>query len=207
MITTVMIEWLNAFYAFIGNGRALLLMDNFPAHLSGVELAPPPPNVRIQWLPANSTSITQPLDQGIINSLKAQYKRYWLSYIIEQYEQNLNPLESMNIYHAFRWIARAWPAVTDTTIYRCFRKAKIIDQVPIQLPAEPALNLESLYQEVRDRGQIQDIMSIHNFLNPAGEDTPPAGLTQTDPIDGVYSYTFLILIRFVDAASVHPKVA
>jgi len=47
MIKTAMMEWLNAFYAFIGDGQVLLLMDNFPSHLSGVKRAPPPPNIRI----------------------------------------------------------------------------------------------------------------------------------------------------------------
>jgi len=103
--------------------------------------------------------------------------------MIEHFEQNSDPLKSINLYHVFRWIARAWPAITDTTIYRCFRKAKIINQDAIQLPAEPIISLESLYHEVRDSGQIQHIISIQNFLNPVGEDTPPADLTQADPIN------------------------
>jgi hypothetical protein len=43
-------EWLLVFYAHIGRDRSVLLLkDNFSAHLNGVELAPPPANVRIQW--------------------------------------------------------------------------------------------------------------------------------------------------------------
>jgi DDE superfamily endonuclease. len=60
-------EWLLSFYSHIGIQRSvLLLMDNFSAHLQGVELTPPPSNIRIQWLPTNTTNIYQPLDQGII---------------------------------------------------------------------------------------------------------------------------------------------
>lgn len=58
----LMREWLAAFYAHIGARSVLLLMDNFPAHIKGVELLPPPGNIRIQWLPLNSISIYQPLD-------------------------------------------------------------------------------------------------------------------------------------------------
>lgn len=181
MVTLLMVEWLQSFYSFVGHEPTLLLLDNFSAHHAGVELAPPPENVRISWLPANSTSVTQPLDQGIISSMKAQYKRRWLQFMVQQYEQDNNPLESMNLYYALRWIAQSWQAVTDTTIYRCFRKAKILDQVSIQLPAEPEINLNHLYTEVQNTGRIQDMMSIQSFLNPIGEDNPPVG--SEDPVD------------------------
>jgi len=51
MDTIIMKEWLLFFFSHIGPRTVLLTMDNFPAHLSGLGLAPPPPNVRIQWLP------------------------------------------------------------------------------------------------------------------------------------------------------------
>lgn len=72
-------EWLHTFYSHIGSRTILLLMDNFPAHIEGANLAPPP-NIRIQWLPANSTSLYQPLDQGIIQNLKTHYRKYWRVY-------------------------------------------------------------------------------------------------------------------------------
>src|SRR5437016_2234169 len=48
MNTTIMIEWLKAFYRHIGTTRQVLLtMDNFSAHYSAIELCSPPPNIRI----------------------------------------------------------------------------------------------------------------------------------------------------------------
>ena len=56
-------EWLLAFYSLIDPGRSvLLLMDNLKAHITGVEMAPPPLNIRIQWLPPNAISLYQPLN-------------------------------------------------------------------------------------------------------------------------------------------------
>jgi hypothetical protein len=43
----IMREWLLAFYSHIGQRSVLLTMDNFSPHLSGLELAPPPANIRI----------------------------------------------------------------------------------------------------------------------------------------------------------------
>ena len=189
MTTAVMIEWLRAFYSSIPPDRSvLLLMDNLKAHISGVELAPPPPNIRIQWLPANATSLYQPLDQGIISNLKHHYKKRWLQFMIQQFEQHINPLQSMNLYLTVRWITQAWSCdINNTTIYRCFRKAKILpQQQPITLPAEPPLDLSPLYQTAQRAGNIQDAMSLEAFLNPEGEDPPqehdPQGVDLEDLI-------------------------
>jgi DDE superfamily endonuclease len=76
MDTAVMLDWLKAFYQYISTTREVLLtMDNFTAHLTGVKHCPPP-NIRICWLPANSTSRFQSLDQGIIQDYKAYYRRH-----------------------------------------------------------------------------------------------------------------------------------
>ena len=42
----IMREWLLAFYSHIGKRAVLLTMDNFAAHLAGLELAHSLPNIR-----------------------------------------------------------------------------------------------------------------------------------------------------------------
>jgi hypothetical protein len=72
-------------------------MDNFSAHYSTIEISPLLSNIRIYWLPANSTSRFQPLDQGIIQNFKAFYKRQWLQFALEVYESNENLQLIINI--------------------------------------------------------------------------------------------------------------
>lgn len=171
MNTTVMSEWLQAFYAHIGRHREVLLsMDNFSAHVSALEITPPPLNIRICWLPANSTSRFQPLDQGIIQSFKSHYRRQWLDYMLGCYDNNQKPLDSMNLHLAIRWIVRSWNHyVSNTTIYNCFRKSTLVPS-PISLPlAIDHPNLARLYEQVQRAGNIQDMMAISNFLNPIEE--------------------------------------
>ncbi len=53
--------------------KILLLLDNAPGH-------PPAmgnlyPNVKIEFLPPNTTALLQPMDQGVISTFKAYYIR------------------------------------------------------------------------------------------------------------------------------------
>ncbi|KAF2703092.1 hypothetical protein K504DRAFT_508270 [Pleomassaria siparia CBS 279.74] len=48
-----MARWLRAFYKYVGNLEVILLMDNFEAYLSAIELVPPPTDIRIAFLSKN----------------------------------------------------------------------------------------------------------------------------------------------------------
>ena len=187
----IMAQWLRSFYETIGSSRnVLLLMDNFGAHSSGVEMAPPPLNIRIQWLPPNSTSHFQPLDQGIIQNLKVYYRKSWLEFMIQRYENEQDPIKEMNLLYMVRWLRKAWfTEVQPTTIYRCFRKAKIQPQSePLLLPGDPGPDMASLYSLAQRAGRIREAMSLESFLNPVGEDERPYGEDQGDDIDEIIQH-------------------
>jgi len=168
MSQIIMREWLLAFYRHIGQRPVLLTMDNFAAHLAGLELAPPPPNIRICWLPKNSTSQYQPLDQGIIQNLKTYYRKQWLRYILYNYEHNQDPLHAVTLLDCIRWLVRAWNHdVLSTTIIACFYKSTLVLN-PVQLPIESP-NLSPLYNQVQQTGRLSNCMDITNFLNPVEE--------------------------------------
>ena len=50
--------------------QVVLLLDNAPSHLNDLNLS----NVRIKFLPANTASVLQPLDLGIIKNIKCHYR-------------------------------------------------------------------------------------------------------------------------------------
>ena len=58
--------------------KALLLMDNAPSHPSTEELCSRDGLIKIMFLPANTTSLIQPMDQGVLYNLKRRYKRICL---------------------------------------------------------------------------------------------------------------------------------
>ena len=85
-MTSVIFEtWLKKFDKHMGcKGRKVLLfLDNATSH-SDVQLC----NVKSKYLPANTTSILQPLDQGIILAMKQKYRKKQLQYIITQMERS-----------------------------------------------------------------------------------------------------------------------
>jgi hypothetical protein len=180
MTTAVMTEWLGLFYSHIGSRTVILCMDNLKTHIKGVETAPPPSNIRIIWLPKNSTSIFQPLDQGIIQNFKVHYRRQWLAFIITELDHNRDPFSCVTVYNAVRWSLSAWKySITNTTIYNCFRKSSIIQPRIENLPSEPPPDVAQLFaeaqrkvaeQEVQRTGRILESMSLYNFLNPVDED-------------------------------------
>ena len=171
MNITIMNEWLHTSYRHISPVRKVLLnIDNFQAHLSSAELTPPLPNILICWLPANSTSQFQPLDQGIIQSFKAHYRQQWLSYMLHCFNADRNPMDIMNVHLAIRWTLWSWNNyLLNTIIYNCFRKS-ILLTTPISLSTiiVPS-DLPELYEQVVRVGNIQDFMAISNFLNPDKE--------------------------------------
>jgi hypothetical protein len=60
------------------NRKILLFLDNAPCHPIDLQLS----NVKLQCFPANTTSVVQPLDQGVIHSFKTHYRKSLVKHII-----------------------------------------------------------------------------------------------------------------------------
>jgi hypothetical protein len=91
----------------MANRKVLLIIDGFSAHQIGIDLAINKAdalnNIRIENLPLNTTSVCQPLDQGIIRTWKAYYRQQWLHYAISHFEEDRDPNKTMHILQAIRW--------------------------------------------------------------------------------------------------------
>jgi hypothetical protein len=149
-------------------------MDNFSAHELGVELVGGKQglqNVRIEWLPTNTTSVWQPCDQGIIAAFKLQYRKLWVSYILRQLEVNKNPNKTVNLLKALQWTRIAWnDKVTPEKIQKCWWKSTVIlkpldntTQVDTQ-----ATEIAELQQHIASIPNIQPL-PIDKFINPGEE--------------------------------------
>lgn len=62
--------------------KAILLLDNAPAHPSEDELISADGRIRVMFLPPNTTSLVQPMNQGIICAMKRHYTRRYLDEVL-----------------------------------------------------------------------------------------------------------------------------
>lgn len=101
----------------INRKKILLFIDNCAAHTDLPTLA----NVKVMFLPANTTSKLQPLDQGIIHTFKRFYRREVVKHILTSLEENSSP--DINVLLAMKFARKAWYLVSDVTVKNCFKKA------------------------------------------------------------------------------------
>ena len=98
----------------------LLFVDNCAAH-PDVQVS----NVKIVFLPPNTTSRLQPCDAGIIAALKAHYRRRLMRHVLAEMDEARTATElskRVDILDAIRWVHLAWTSVGDTAIVKCFAK-------------------------------------------------------------------------------------
>jgi len=95
-------------------------MDNASSHQE-LDLA----NVKIVKLPANCTSILQPMDQGIIQAMKLKFDKQQSQCIISKMENNplsgTDLLKEVTVLDTIYWINRAWNDITSTCIKRVLK--------------------------------------------------------------------------------------
>lgn len=97
--------------------KILMFVDNCSAHGD----IPTLKNVKVQFLPPNTTSKLQPLDQGIIKNFKVLYRKEVVRQYLRDIEEK-NPT-TINVLNAMWMTSKAWANVTQTTIENSFKKS------------------------------------------------------------------------------------
>ena len=92
--------------------KVLILLDNVLSHPSEIY-----ESIKVVFLPPNTTSILQPMDQGVISAFKANYLKETLSQLINSCDANdqLSIKEfwkQFNIKVAIEIIDKCWKGLT-----------------------------------------------------------------------------------------------
>lgn len=139
--------------------KVLLVIDNAPGH-PAVRLQEINPNVRVEFLPPNTTSLLQPLDQGIIAIYKAYYTRRTFKMLLENLEHD--PTKTLSQY---------WK---DYTIADCLGNIKeSLDELK-----QSTLNgcWKNLWPEiVKSHAQVPDIRDEIKEIADLGKSLPGEG--------------------------------
>lgn len=97
--------------------KAILLLDNAPTHPSEDELRDG--EIKMMFLPPNVMSICQPMDQGVLETIKRNYHRQLLSSLIDSIDQGENMIEKLckiNLKDVAYFVAQSWESVGAGTI-------------------------------------------------------------------------------------------
>ena len=100
--------------------KVALIIDNCPAHPTIDNLE----SIELIFLPPNTSSKLQPMDQGVIRSLKAYYKALAWQRLVVGIDKGKDP-PVFSILDAMKMLDLAWQKVKTSTIVNCFAKARI----------------------------------------------------------------------------------
>jgi len=147
MTTAVFEDWLNQLNEKMKKKkrRIILFVDNATSHVVSKKLS----NVHVKFLPPHLTSELQPLDQGIIQAMKANYRKSMLHSLLAavgKFNTATEFAKSVTVFDGIRWISSPWNNVREETILKCFRRAGF---------ASPGIDL----QEQEDSTSESDLVS------------------------------------------------
>lgn len=130
-------------------------------------------SMRLAYFPPNTTSHLQPLDQGIINSLKVHYRSRMLVKVVSEMENanGFSSVSSVNLLDAIHLISYAWNIlVLKETVVNCFRKAGFQKQSQCEMePVEDDIsalieNLNPTYQSYARLVGLSDTPPLADFV-------------------------------------------
>lgn len=141
-------QWLDSWNSKLirQHKKVLLLIDNAPCHVVLKDYS----NIRIQFLPPNTTSKMQPVDQGVLRMVKLYYRKLLAQLYLDGIENNDSAKDIMrknlNLKVACDMVVKCWGKVKPSLIANCFRKAGFVSGVtpeedPEGTDARPDRNL------------------------------------------------------------------
>ena len=130
--------------------KDVLLVDNCPVHPSIDNLV----SIELIFLPPNTTSKLQPMDQGIIRSLKANYNTISIKKLIEAIEKE-KPFPEFFILNAMQMLDVSWGKVKTKTVVKCFEKAGISKE-------KQSKALLDAYDPFKDLQEQLDKLAVYN---------------------------------------------
>ena len=171
------------------NRKVAFIVDNCPAHPHVPDLTA----IDLIFLPPNTTSVTQPMDQGVIRSLKAKYRAKVIRKYINAMESN-KELPKITILDAMAMLEQSWSTLPDTTVINCFKKAGISkesQQDSIQDTDDPFAQLSEMLDKLRalDLDLASDNLTAETFIDT---DEEVATSIQSLPSDEELLHEFTI---------------
>ncbi|XP_070377297.1 tigger transposable element-derived protein 6-like [Dermacentor albipictus] len=193
MTGAVFKEWLTAFDRDMTakKRKVCLLIDNCSAHnVEDVQLQ----SVEVRFFPPNCTALIQPLDQGIINSVKSAYRQR----LIQRLVLNIDTGRAIEVdlYMAVQMVSAAWTATSRSIIYNCFVHAgfhsdaqlaanSTSDEEGCSTIAPPSTEANAAWAALQDSGDVPADVHIGDYIAVDSEVLAHEELSDEAIIEGV----------------------
>ena len=134
------------------------MIDNCPAYPHIVNLKA----IKLYFLPPNISSKTQPIDQGVIRSLKTKYRKNVVRKIIQSVEKK-KTLSKISFLQRMQMLVSAWDGLSTQMIVNCFRKSGISIESQKTVIAEDDDPFRELQYEIDDLRSVQRNLIEEDF--------------------------------------------
>lgn len=108
--------------------KAVLLLDNAPSHPDVEQLKSADGNIFVAYFPPNVTSIAQPMDQGVIETMKRLYRKDLMLQLLGECDI-VGFWKRLNLKEAIYAVARAWSEVKTDHIKKSFYKIMTLEDM------------------------------------------------------------------------------
>ncbi|XP_060658136.1 tigger transposable element-derived protein 4-like isoform X2 [Drosophila nasuta] len=128
MTSTIFMNWVRHWDAELQtqNKKILLLVDNCPIHPQISDLT----NITLVFLPPNTTSVLQPMNQGIIRVIKSTFRKNLVLKIISNMNENKDEnYPKITILDAILMINDAWQQLSALTIANSFKHSGLAEEI------------------------------------------------------------------------------
>ncbi|XP_037528448.1 uncharacterized protein LOC119405678 [Rhipicephalus sanguineus] len=162
--------------------RVILILDNCTAH----NVKPKLTAVNLKFLPANTTAKSQPLDQGVIATVKALYKKRICERVLLSMQQQ-QPLK-VNLRGAIDMVVASWWKVKADTISKCFKRAGFVrnaetledDEQSDTSLADETLNTDDVWSGLVDSNFVTATDTFQEFVDAGESELPVCEEASTD---------------------------
>lgn len=174
MTMVIFFDWLKRFDAFIARTpgrRVLLLLDNFCGHGSP-DCLPELCSVEVKFLPANTTSRLQPMDAGIIASLKRRYRTLQYNRVLDALDSD-DDIYKIDQLTAMRYVQSVWHAMPIDIIVNCWSVCGLLDSTRMESENRESLvasDITALKSVLSSLPNNERRMSINKLLDADEKD-------------------------------------
>lgn len=174
--------------------EALLLMDNAPTHPPSDALKSDDGKIICLFLPANTTPLIQPMDQGIIENMKRRYRKNFIESLLSS-DDAMTVKEfwkNYNIKDAIYNVASAWTDITVSNLKNGWNKiwpektsaVNVNDEETESVSVEEIMKIcNNFNSETLTKGEIKDWLECDQEDEILNDEEIIANVTATEKID------------------------